>query len=309
MAERKSGSFYLVVLCLVAAGVVLIMQVNRLTNDVQASTSAGGAGTALYAAARQGDAAELSRQIAAKADVNAVASDADSAPGESGMTPLMLAAQSGKHDAVDSLVKAGAKVEARAKDGRTALMYAAGWADGATVKTLLDAGARIDARSEDQWTALMMAASRGSSESLDALIAAGANMEFKNRWGQTALTCAALVADTEKVRKLVHGSPLNAADANGMTALNVACGGGEDSNPVVAALLEAGADPKIADSDGVTPLMRAADRGDAARVAMLLKAGAPVDAKDLSGRTAMDWATARDDDAGKAVAAVLKAGH
>lgn len=309
MAERKSGSFILVVICLVAAGVVLVMQVNSLSSDVQASTGTSGANSAMNAAARKGDAAELNRQITAKADVNTPVADGDSQPGEAGMTPLMFAAQSGTRDAVESLIKAGAKVDARAKDGRNALMYAAGWADGATVKALLDAGARIDARSDDQWTALMMAASRGSTESLDALIAAGANMEFKNRWGQTALICAALVADAEKVKKLIHGSPLNATDASGMTALNVACGGVEDSNAVIAVLLEAGADSKIADSDGVTPLMRAADRGDAARTAMLLKAGSPVDTKDLSGRTAMDWAIARDDDAGRAVAELLKAGH
>ncbi len=310
MAEqRRSGAFLLVILCLLAAGIVLVFQVNRLASDVQASVAPTGAGAALYTAARQGDAVELSRQIADKADVNAPVAESDSQPGEAGMTPLMLAAQSGKHDAVESLIKAGAKVEARAKDGRTALMYAAGWADAPTVKALLDASARIDARSDDQWTALMMAASRGTLDSLDALIKSGANMEFKNRWGQTALICAALVADVEKVKKLIHGSPLNAADAAGLTALNVACGGGEDSTPVVAALLEASADPKIADSDGVTPLMRAADRGDAARAGMLLKAGAPVDTKDKSGRTALDWAIARDDDAGRAVAQLLKSGH
>lgn len=309
MAERKSGSFLLVVVALLIAGAVLVLQVNRLSSDVQASTGPSTVSAAMFAAARKGDTAELNRQISSKADINTPVSDAESQPGEAGMTPLMFAAQSGNREAVESLIKAGAKVELRAKDGRTALMYAAGWADAATVKSLLDAGARIDARSEDQWTPLMMAASRGSLESLDALIAAGANMEFKNRWGQTALICAASVADGAKVRKLIHGSPLNATDASGMTALNVAAGGVEDSSSVVSILLEAGADPRIGDSDGVTPLMRAADRGDTARVAMLVKAGAPLDAKDHAGRTAMDWAIARDDETGKAVAELLKAGH
>lgn len=306
MAERKSGSLLLIIVCLVLAGVILMMQVDRLTSEVQASSKVPGSPAGLLDAARGGNAQEISRQIAAKADVNVQVESHDAQPGEAGMTPLMFAAQSGSREAVESLVKAQAKVEARSRDGRTALMYAAGWADAATVRVLLEAGARIDARSNDQWTALMMAASRGSLESMDALIAAGANMEFKNRWGQTALICAALVADVDKVTKLIPGSPLNATDASGMTALNVAAGGVENSTAVVAALLAAGADPKIADADGVTPLMRAADRGDAERATLLLKAGAPADAKDASGRTALDWAAARDDDAGRTVVALLQ---
>jgi ankyrin repeat protein len=305
MAERKTGSFLLIVICLALAGVILVMQVNNITSDAQASIKTPATTAGLFEAARQGDTAALTRQIASKADVNQQIESHDAQPGEAGMTPLMFAAQSGSRESVETLVSANANVESRSRDGRTALMYAAGWADAATVRVLLDAGARIDARSEDQWTALMMAASRGSFESMDALIAAGANMEYKNRWGQTALICASLVADTAKVKKLIAGSPLNATDASGMTALNVAAGGVEDSTAVVAALLAANADPRIADIDGVTPLMRAADRGELARVEMLLKAGAPIDTKDASGRTASDWASARDDDAGQKVVKLL----
>lgn len=306
MAQRKSVSFLLIVACLLAAGVVLIIQVNSLNREVQASPAQPPGTEGIIAAARKGDARELERFVSSKADVNTAIPDALAQPGESGMTPLMFAALSGKADAVEVLLKAGAKVDARAKDGRNALMYAAGWSDAAAVRSLIDAGARLDARSEDQWTPLMLAASRGSIESLDALIAAGANMEYKNRWGQTALIGAALVADVEKVKRLLRGSPINATDANGLSALNVACGGSEESDPVVAALIEAGADPKIADSDGVTPLMRAADRGNPARVAAIIKAGAPLDAKDNSGRSALDWAMARDDEAGEAAARTLR---
>lgn len=306
MAERKSVSFLLIVACLLAAGVVLIIQVNSLNREVQATPSPATGSAAIVAAARQGDTRELERLIATRADVNAPIPDALAQPGESGMTPLMFAALSGKAQAVEVLLNAGAKVDARARDGRNALMYAAGWSDAAAVRSLIDAGARLDARSEDQRTALMLAASRGTTESLDALIAAGANMEYKNRWGQTALIAAALVADAEKVNRLLRGSPLNATDANGLTALNVACGGSDESDAVVDALLQAGADPKIADNDGVTPLMRAADRGNPARVAALIKAGAPLETRDQGGRSALDWALARDDEAGEAVARLLR---
>ena len=65
--------------------------------------------------------------------------------------------------------------------------------------------------------------------------------------------------------------------------------------------------PNLADADGLTPLMRAADRGDVERVKALLAAKADAGAKDRLGRTARDWAESRDDDLGRAVAAVLPA--
>jgi ankyrin repeat protein len=50
--------------------------------------------------------------------------------------------------------------------------------------------------------------------------------------------------------------------------------------------------------------MVAADKGDAEKVMALLDAGANVKIADRAGRTAADWATARADDEG---AKVLKA--
>jgi ankyrin repeat protein len=75
---------------------------------------------------------------------------------------------------------------------------------------------------------------------------------------------------------------------------------------VLSVLLESGADHKIADSDGVTPLMKAADRGDTERVTLLLAHGADKSVKDELGRTALDWAIARDDELGRAVAKLFQ---
>jgi ankyrin repeat protein len=61
-----------------------------------------------------------------------------------------------------------------------------------------------------------------------------------------------------------------------------------------------------ADADGVTPLMKAAERGDVEQVTALLKLGADVNAKDRANKwTARDWANKRDDEKGRAVVRAL----
>ncbi len=51
----------------------------------------------------------------------------------------------------------------------------------------------------------------------------------------------------------------------------------------VAALLRAGADPSLPDTDGTTPLYAASVRGDAEAVRLLLRAGAPPDTESGHG--------------------------
>jgi len=57
----------------------------------------------------------------------------------------------------------------------------------------------------------------------------------------------------------------------------------------------------------VTPLMRAADTGDIEMVRAVIAQKANAKAKDRSGRTASDWAKARDDESGKAIAVLIDA--
>lgn len=64
---------------------------------------------------------------------------------------------------------------------------------------------------------------------------------------------------------------------------------------MVNALLEAGADPNIADSGGRTPLIWAADSRQKAIVDALLKANAKPNIADEFGRTALYWAAYRGD--------------
>ena len=299
------------VIALLALGALILYGVQSLSRNMPGSSAdampaAAGAGSGLHALVAKGDAAAVQRAATAGADVNAAAGAADVDASRVGMTPLMIACVDGNALMVKALLDAKAKTELRTDDGRTALMYAAGWGDSARVQTLLDAGANANARASDGWTALMFAAARGEVESVRALVGAGADVNASNKWRQTALIAAARSNSLEKLAALLDsGATVNASDQNGETALHVAA-----SNEVAAELLDLlikrGAAVDQADQDGITPLMRAAERADKNQVQVLLAAGASTSIKDkANGWTAADWAATRDDEQGRAVAAML----
>lgn len=305
MTERRSFPFLLVVLCLVGLGAALITYVRGLAAEIDTGAPSGGI-PSLHEAAERGDLAAI--QVAAKQPASLDQPLEHGEGARRGMTPLMCAATAGKTDAVQALIKAGAKVDAPRRDGKTALMLAVIEGNAAAAQALVDAKARVDARSNENWTAAMFAASRGDASVLRALLASGANVEFSNKWGQTALMIASQAGDPEKIKILLEArSPLNTTDGEGATAVAYAASS-ESPAGGLQLLIDSGADPKLADKSGLTPLMRAADRADQEKLAILLKAGAPTDSKDASGRTAAEWALARDDELGKQAAKLLGGG-
>ena len=96
---------------------------------------------------------------------------------------------------------------------------------------------------------------------------------------------AAKAADWETVRVLVEqGADVNQA-VGGMTPLHWASYWG--NLETVDLLIDAGADPAVADDLGVTPLWTTAERGDVALARKLLDAGADPNAALLSGETSV----------------------
>lgn len=298
---KSRASIVIVVLLLAVLG-VLIFQVSAGIPD----SSGENAKSNLHDAAQRGDVAMIQAELKKKG-VNPNAAW-DVAGGKRGMTPLMLAAESGKADAVKAILAAKPDLGARGRDGQSALVIAAGWAPPESVQALLDAGASIDARADDGRTALMLAAARGTPQTLQLLLAKGADVAARNKWQQTALHLASQSGDASKVQMLIDaGADANAADNTGKSALHIAAGASGDSTEIMRALIAAGAVVNHADADGLTSLMRAADQAAASRVDLLLSSGAAAGAKDTAGRTAADWARQRDDAPGKSVATTIEA--
>ncbi len=113
---------------------------------------------------------------------------------------LIGAARKGDTAAVQSLLEAGADVNAKNKDGSTALMKAVRHTD--TIRALLAGGSDVDAKSNYGDTALLEAANIGHTDTVRALLQAGADVNAKDKDGYTALTLAAWKGHTDVVKLL-----------------------------------------------------------------------------------------------------------
>ncbi len=179
----------------------------------------------LHRAAHAGDVAVLRRLAGAGADVNA--RDAR------GRTPAHVAAFASNDDALRALAEAGADMNALEYQAYDVVTIAAVADDPELMSLAIALGNRADlVTSPYDGTALIAAAHLGHAEVVRRLIAAGAPLDHVNNLGWTALIEAVILGD-----------------------------GGPDHVATVRALVEAGADPAIADRSGVTPLAHARDRG------------------------------------------------
>ncbi|MCQ4207459.1 ankyrin repeat domain-containing protein [Streptomyces longispororuber] len=112
-----------------------------------------------------------------------------------------------------------------------------------------------------------------------ALIPAHPDYTLENRFGGTSLIPAGEHGHADYVREVLRGTDIDVDHVNdlGWTALLEAIilgDGGTDHQRVVELLLHAGADPSLADGEGVTPLAHARDRGHDEIAALLRAAGA-----------------------------------
>ena len=165
------------------------------------------------------------------------------------------------------------------------------------VQTLLDAGASIDARDKGGTTPLMQATaiyypSTDTPESLPViklLLAAGAKVNKQDNGGKTALMKAVRYRYHPSIAEtlLNAGAKINIKDKHGRTALIIALSNPEAPILTIKMLLATGANINSPRRDGYTALFCAVGTADATLTQMFIDAGANVNAQTNSGETAL----------------------
>jgi ankyrin repeat protein len=204
--------------------------------DAHKADEQASAGSEMLAAAARGDAAALGRLVAAGAPLDPV----DGAK----RTPLLIVVE---------------------RDHRDAALL------------LIDAGADINAQAANQDTPWLLAGALGRTEMLRAMVPKKPDFSLRNRYGGNALIPACERAHVETVKLLLTTEiDVNHVNDLGWTCLLeiVILGDGGPRHVEVAKLvLAAGADPNLADKDGVSPLTHAKRKGQEEIARLIEEAG------------------------------------
>ncbi len=201
---------------------------------------------------------------------------------------LADASENKDKQAIASLLKQRADVNAIQPDGSTALMWAAHWNALDTADLLIAAGANVNLASQYGATALWEACSNASADMVQKLLKAGANANATMPGtGETVLMRCARTGSADAVKALLaKGADPNVREpARGQTALMWAL---EESHPQAArVLIESKADIHAKSKGGFTPMLFAARQGDIESARALLEAGADVNESAPGGLNAL----------------------
>jgi uncharacterized protein len=204
---------------------------------IMASHSARGqAGEDMLAAARAGDRSAVARLIAAKSPLDA--------PNAQGATALLIAVQQNKIDIAKALIAAGASINAQAVNKDTPWLLAGALGRTEIIKAMIPAGPDFSIRNRYGGNALIPACERGHVEAIEVLLATKIDVNHVNNLGWTCLLEIVILGD-----------------------------GGERHRQAAKLVLAAGADPNLADKDGVTPLAHARKNGQAEVAELIAAAG------------------------------------
>ncbi|MBS0432391.1 MAG: ankyrin repeat domain-containing protein [Proteobacteria bacterium] len=255
----------------------------------------------LPAAAAAGDADAVSKLLALGFDVDT--------RDERGASALLRACGAGHAETAQRLLDAGADRELAADSGATPLSAAVSARREAVVRQLLEHGAKADHRLPNDATALMVAAALGFPEIVEHLLARGADVTLADAAGHSALHAAARFCfesrDSLRGKRLLDallkapGVRIDDTDRQGASALLLLLGAqsrpdarADDTHlgALLPALLDAGADPDLADQRGVTALHACAMHALFAPARTLLARGASRDSVDAFGRNPADVA-------------------
>lgn len=196
--------------------------------------------------------------------------------------PAEIAAYTGVHaasaqgdlPALTALIAAKADLALRDGHGRSAVHIAGHAGHREIVRALAVAGADLNALDSRRYDLITIAAVRDDAEMVRLAISLGARpTNITSPYDGTALIAAAHLGHVEVVKALIAGgAPLDHVNNLGWTAAIEAVilgNGGKRHQETLKALVDAGADMRLADRDGVTPLEHARRRGFAEMVAIL----------------------------------------
>ncbi len=251
--------------------------------------------TALWLASSRGHVESVGYLLNHGADPTLAASD--------GQTPLHVAAFNARPGAVRQLLEKKAPLNTLSRLGTPLHCAAAGPVMRAIFASQAKAGQKLG-------TAGTVADSAACAR---LLVGAGAPLEAGNADGTTALQAAAAFGNKEVLEVLAakQKSGWTARDANGLTPLHHAARGpiipgyAPDAqpafaseilagcSPMIALLLDKGAETRSQDNAGLTPLHHAASAGNQPALKALLTAKADLRAVDKTGATPLHWAAAR----------------
>src|SRR5262245_58571796 len=180
---------------------------------------------------------------------------------------------------LNEAIRAGQRPDVIGSNGKSALCVATERGDVAMVQWLLDHGADVDffdpAYEIIDKTAFLYAGAHGLNEILEVLIPHHPNVSLRNGYGGNALIPAAEKGHVATVKLLLERTNVDVNFVNhlGWTALLEVVILGKDTptyQEIVRVLLQHGADPGIADKDGVTALVHA-QRRSLTRIASILQ--------------------------------------
>ena len=226
--------------------------------------------TPLHSGVQNSNPVVTSHLLAAGADPNAMDNE--------GYTPLHFAHLNPNARVTVLLLEAGADPKALSNDGWTPFHSAVFSAKSRALSEFLERGVDFD------FTPLHRAIVLGDSETAMSLLTGGADASAADDYGWNALHFAVSMGERPIVMGILEarGDP-DARTENGLTALHLAADPG-----LVEALVAAGAEIDIRNECGRTPLHQAASYREASVVAALLDAGADPALEDNEGNRPAD---------------------
>ncbi|QYT06229.1 hypothetical protein H0G86_013091 [Trichoderma simmonsii] len=240
----------------------------------------------------------------------------------SGRTPLLHAIWNGNAAVIETLIKAGARLDVTDNIGGTPLFYAMYYRRDAIVKLLLkhgatpisgykmatelffsavekgdlqviqlflDSGFDIESRKRGNQTPLLLAANMGRRDVIQVLLDQGANIKVEDEGGRMPLHCAATSGDIDTVQLLLNNdADINLMDLTKRTPLSYAV---ESENfELVQFLVDRGADINSPDLNKRTPLSYAVEAENFELIQYLDGRGADINVVNSNKRTALSYA-------------------